>query len=161
MSIGRGKRVEQAPVDVAVFGPFRLLPAARLLERDGEPVEVGGRALDVLIALTNQAGKVVGKADLMSTIWADPTVVEGVLRTHVYNLRKALADGVGGVRYVTSVAGRGYCFVAPVVRAASEAMTSAAPSAVQLAYGLPPRLARMAGRDDAVPPLSAHLPEHP
>src|SRR5260370_23607405 len=96
----------------------------------------------------------------MSTIWADTTVVEGVLRTHVYNLRKALGDGVGGVRYVPAVAGRGYCFVAPVVRGASEAMTSAAPSAVQLAYGLPPRLARMAGRDDAVRALSAQLAEH-
>jgi predicted ATPase/DNA-binding winged helix-turn-helix (wHTH) protein len=160
MSIGQGKRVEQDPGDVAVFGPFRLLPAARLLERDGEPVEVGGRALDVLVALTNQAGKVVSKADLMSTIWADTTVVEGVLRTHVYNLRKALGDGVGGVRYVTSVAGRGYCFVAPVVRGASEATTPAAPNAWQLAHGLPPRLARMAGRDDAVRALSAQLAEH-
>ncbi len=160
MAIERGKRVEQDPGGIAAFGAFRLLPTARRLECDGKPVEIGGRALDVLIELVNQAGRVVSKADLMSTIWADATVVEGVLRTHVYNLRKALGDRVGGVRYVTSVAGRGYCFVAPVVRGASEATIPAAPNAWKLAHGLPPRLARMAGRDDAVRKLAAQLAEH-
>ena len=116
MSSGRDRRIEEDPGEVAAFGPFRLLPMARRLERDGAPMEIGGRALDVLVELVRQAGRVVSKADLMSTIWADTTVVEGVLRTHVYNLRKALGDGVAGARYVTSVAGRGYCFVAPVIR---------------------------------------------
>jgi predicted ATPase/DNA-binding winged helix-turn-helix (wHTH) protein len=156
MAVEPRKRVEQGPGEFAAFGPFRLFSGARLLERDGAPVEVGARALDILIALVSQAGRVVSKADLMATIWADITVVEGVLRTHVYNLRKALGDGVGGVRYVTSVAGRGYCFVAPVVRGASEATTPSAP----LAHGLPPRLARMAGRDHAVRTLAAQLTEH-
>src|ERR1700733_5637279 len=157
MSDDRGKQIEKGPGRVAAFGPFRLFPTARRLERDDQPVEIGGRALDVLIELVKHAGRVVSKADLMSMIWADTTVVEGVLRTHVYNLRKALGDGVGGVRYVTSVAGRGYCCVAPVVWGASEAMTSATPDAGQLAHGLPPRLARMAGRDAAERVLAHHL----
>src|ERR1700683_3491275 len=106
MSEGRSKRTEHHSGDVAVFGPFRFFPTARLLERDGVPVEIGGRALDVLSALVSQAGRVVSKAELLSTIWPDATVVEGVLRTHIYNLRKALGDGEGGGRYVTSVAGR-------------------------------------------------------
>ena len=118
MSIELSRGVESDGGEVAAFGPFRLSPAARRLDRDGNPVEIGGRALDVLIELVRQAGRVVSKAELMSAIWADTTVVEGVLRTHVYNLRKALGDGVGGARYVTSVAGRGYCFVAPVIRSA-------------------------------------------
>jgi predicted ATPase/DNA-binding winged helix-turn-helix (wHTH) protein len=160
MSGGQGKGVEKAGEDVAAFGPFRLFPTARLLERDREPVDIGGRALDVLIELVNQAGKVVSKTDLMLSIWRDTTVVEGVVRTHVYNLRKALGDGVGGVRYVTSVAGRGYCFVAPVVRSASEPTTPGTPNPWKLAHGLPPRLARMAGRDDAIRMLAAQLAEH-
>src|SRR5580700_849201 len=160
MSSGPRKVVERDPSGVAAFGPFRLFPAARLLERDGVTLEIGGRALDILIELVNEAGRVVSKADLMSTIWADATVVEGVLRTHVYNLRKALGDGVGGVRYVTSVAGRGYCFVALVVRGESEPTMPVAPNAWRLAHGLPPRLARMAGRDDAVRMLAAQLAEH-
>jgi DNA-binding winged helix-turn-helix (wHTH) protein len=159
LSTELGPRAEVEPSDVAAFGPFRLFPEARRLERDGRLVEIGGRALDILIELVNRAGRVLSKADLMSTIWADTTVVEGVLRTHVYNLRKALGDGVAGARYVTSVAGRGYCFVAPVVREA-EATTPASPNAWKLPYGLPPPLARMAGRDDTVRMLAAHLAEH-
>src|SRR5580704_1215354 len=159
MSSGQGKVVEKGPGGVAAFGPFRLFPTARLLERDGVPVDIGGRALDILIELVNQAGRVVSKADLMSMIWADTTVVEGVLRTHVYNLRKALGDGVAGARYLTSVAGRGYCFVAPVVHVV-EATTPASPIAWKLPHGLPPRLARMAGRDETVRMLAAHLAEH-
>jgi predicted ATPase len=120
-------------------------------------VEIGGRALDILVELVNQAGRVVSKAELMSTIWTDITVVEGVLRTHIYNLRRALGDGVGGARYVTSVAGRGYCFVAPVVRGPSETTTY---SAVKRSHGLPPRLARMAGRDETVRTLVAQLVDH-
>src|ERR1700722_2554284 len=154
MSSARGKHVENGRGEVAAFGPFRLFPMARRLERDDELVEIGGRALDVLIELVKRAGSVVSKADLLSTIWADTTVVEGVLRTHVYNLRKALGDGVGGARYVTSVAGRGYCFVAPVVRSGAEPTTAAAPRAWSLPHGLPPPLARMAGRDDTVRKLA-------
>jgi predicted ATPase/DNA-binding winged helix-turn-helix (wHTH) protein len=160
MSSGQGKVVEKDPGGVAAFGPFRLFPTARLLERDGVPVDIGGRALDILIELVNQAGRVVSKADLMSTIWADTTVVEGVLRTHIYNLRKALGDGVAGTHCVTSVAGRGYCFVAPVIRSVAEATTAALPSAWTLAHGLPPTLARMTGRDETVRALVSKLVEH-
>ena len=160
MSAGEGKRVGTDPGDVAAFGPFRLFPTARLLERNGVPVELGARALDILIALVNQAGKVVDKADLVSTIWADVTVVGGALRTHIYYLRRALGDGVDGSRYITSVAGRGYCFVAPVVRGTRDATTRDAPSARKREHRLPPRLARMAGRDGDVQMLAAQLIEH-
>jgi predicted ATPase/DNA-binding winged helix-turn-helix (wHTH) protein len=156
MAAERNERAEQERGGVAVFGPFRLFPTARRLERDGKPVEIGGRALDILVELVNQAGRVVSKVELMSTIWADITVVEGVLRTHIYNLRRALGDGVDGARYVTSVAGRGYCFVAPVVRGPTEATTRAI---VKNSHRLPPPLARMAGRDDVVRKLADQILE--
>jgi predicted ATPase/DNA-binding winged helix-turn-helix (wHTH) protein len=155
------KRVEEYLGEAAAFGPFRLFPSARRLERNGKAVDIGGRALDVLIELVNQAGRVVSKAELLSAIWADTTVVEGVLRTHVYSLRKALGDGDGGARYVTSVAGRGYCFVAPVVRSAAVRTTATTtPNAWNVPHGLPPRLARMTGRDDVVGTLTSQLAEH-
>src|SRR5271167_1439405 len=110
---------ERTPHDgkgVVAFGPFRLFPAERLLEKDGVPVHLGGRALDILIFLVERAGEVVSKRDLVARVWADVNVDEGSLRFHVAALRKTLGDGREGARYVTNVPGRGYCFVAPVSR---------------------------------------------
>src|ERR1700732_4834758 len=102
--------------DAVSFGPFRLIAAERLIERAGIPLQVGSRALEVLIVLVEHAGEVVSKKDLISRVWPDVTVDESGLRVHVAGLRKALGDGQAGARYVANVAGRGYCFVAPISR---------------------------------------------
>ena len=75
----------------------------RLLEKDGVPVRIGGRALDILILLVERPGKVVDKRELLAKVWADVTVVEGSLRLHARALRKALGDEVAGARYVKNV----------------------------------------------------------
>ena len=93
--------------DAVSFGPFRLAPAERLLERTGVPVPLGGRALDLLIALLEHAGKVVSKRDLIERVWPNVTVDEGSLRFHISALRKALGDGESGARYVL-LRGRGF-----------------------------------------------------
>ena len=98
------------------FGPFRLDPAARRLERAGAPVDVGSRALDILIALVRRAGSVVSQRDLMSLVWRELVVEESNLRAQLMRLRKALADGEAGARYVINVPGQGYLFVATVRR---------------------------------------------
>src|ERR1700704_2865055 len=100
--------------DVASFGPFRLFPAERLLEKADEPLQLGGRALDILITLVERAGEVVTRKELISRVWPDVIVEEANLRVHVAGLRKALGDGRDGARYVANVPGRGYCFVALV-----------------------------------------------
>lgn len=61
---------------VVLFGDFRLVPAARTLTRGDSPVHLGGRALDILIALVERAGQVVSKAELFASVWPN-TVVEG------------------------------------------------------------------------------------
>ncbi len=101
---------------IVVFGPFRLCAAERLLEKDGLPLRVGSRALDILIALVDGAPAVVGKRDLIRRVWGGLVVNDGSLRYHIVALRKALGDGLCGARYITNVAGRGYCFVAPISR---------------------------------------------
>ncbi|HWZ89950.1 MAG TPA: winged helix-turn-helix domain-containing protein, partial [Polyangiaceae bacterium] len=104
--------------------------------------------------------------DLLARIWPDTVVVESSLRVHVANLRKALGDGDEGARYVTNVPGRGYCFVAPIVSDPEvPSHTSQPPSAPEatvwrLAHGLPPRLTRMAGRDETARTVMAQLAEH-
>ena len=99
--------------DVLSFGPFSLFVAERLLKRADEPIPLGGRALDILIALAERAGEVVTHKELISSVWPDVTVEEANLRFQIATLRKALGDGRDGARYVSNVAGRGYCFVAP------------------------------------------------
>lgn len=139
------------------FGPFNLMADQRLLMKDGVPVELGARALDILIALISKPNEVVSKKDLMSRVWPDVTVEEGSLRFHMTSLRKALGDGKDGARYITTLAGRGYCFVAPVSQ--ERRATEAAPIAVANFphANLPGRLSRMVGRDDDVLKLSADL----
>src|SRR6266851_10148571 len=137
--------------DVASFGPFRLLIAERLLEKAGEPLELGGRALDILITLVERAGEVVTRKELISRVWPDVIVEEANLRVHISGLRKALGDGRDGARYVTNVIGRGYCFVAPVTRSASQrSLLPAQPVVTDRLRKLPARLTRMIARDDTV-----------
>src|ERR1700742_3315841 len=96
---------------VIAFGPFQLSAAERLIERSGEPIELGGRAMDILIALVERAGDVVSQRDLIDRVWPNVTVDDSNLRSHVVALRRVLGDGQDGARYVINVPGRGYCFV--------------------------------------------------
>jgi predicted ATPase/DNA-binding winged helix-turn-helix (wHTH) protein len=142
--------------DVVCFGPFRLSTTERLLEKGGDPVQLGSRALDILIALVERPAEVVSKKELIAKVWPDLLVDEGSLRFHVSALRKALGQGRSGTRYVTNVSGRGYCFVAPISCAASQS----APLRNSLAHspvGLPPSPARMVGRDETVRLISEEL----
>ena len=78
------------------FGPFRLTPAARLLECEGASVAMGSRALDLLIALTESPGKTLSTRELMQRVWPDQTVEIGNLRVHLTALRKALGASADG-----------------------------------------------------------------
>jgi DNA-binding winged helix-turn-helix (wHTH) protein len=104
------------PTDVIAFGQFQLRAAQRLLEKDGVRLKLGSRALDILIALIERAPEVVSKRELLARAWPDLVVDEGSLRFHISVLRKVLGDGESGARYVANVAGRGYCFAAPIFR---------------------------------------------
>ncbi|NKJ47695.1 hypothetical protein CIC12_13270 [Burkholderia sp. SG-MS1] len=98
------------------FGPFRLFPEERRLERSGSFVQLGSRALDILIVLVRHAGQVVDRRMLMSYTWRNIVVDESNLRVHIAGLRKALGDGEDGVSYVRNVPGIGYCFVGRLTR---------------------------------------------
>jgi DNA-binding winged helix-turn-helix (wHTH) protein len=70
------------------FGPFRLFAAERQLKKGDEPIHVGGRALDTLLALVERGGEVVTQKELIARVWPDVTVDEVNLRVHIANLRK-------------------------------------------------------------------------
>ena len=110
---------------VISFGPFRLLAPQRLLLEGDQPVRLGSRAFDILTALVERAGEVVSKDELMARAWPQTFVEEANLKIQVAALRRALGDGRAGHRYVVTVPGRGYNFVAPV---SLEELARAAPS---------------------------------
>ena len=139
------------------FGPFNLLVSERLLTKKGAPVELGARALDILRVLISTPNEVVSKKDLLARVWPDVTVEEGSLRFHMASLRKALGDGKGGARYITTIAGRGYCFVAPISWPGDQGNISTAVTASFSHANLPSRLTRMVGRDDDVLKVSTQL----
>jgi len=142
------------------FGAFTLLPTQRLL-LDGEgPVRVGGRALDLLIVLVEAAGKVVGRKELMASVWKKVVVDEGNLRVHVAALRRALGDDGNTHRYIVNVPGRGYSFVGDVSLSAPASPTGTWPQPDVGRSHLPPLLANVVGRDDAIREVGSMVVEH-
>src|SRR5689334_3212817 len=89
--------------DAIAFGPFRLVTARRLLLEGDKPVRLGSRAFDILSALVDRAGEVVGKQELIARAWPQTFVEDSNLKMQVSALRRALGDGQGGHRYVITV----------------------------------------------------------
>ena len=148
-SVSRGK--------IASFGAFRLRVAERLLERNGNAVKIGSRALDILITLLEHAPEVVSKRDLIQRAWGQLVVEDVSLRVHVANLRKQLGDAESLGGSISNIQGRGYCFAGQV----TWTIAGATPSEPATATPRLPRLPLlMVGRDDVVRELTAQLKEH-
>jgi DNA-binding winged helix-turn-helix (wHTH) protein len=79
--------------EVISFGPFALSVGERQLKRGEAPIQLGSRALDILMTPIEHAGEVVSNKDLIASAWPDVTVDGGVLRVHIAGLRKASVTG--------------------------------------------------------------------
>jgi DNA-binding winged helix-turn-helix (wHTH) protein len=137
-------------VSTLLFGPFRLRPEQRTLFADGEPVRLGSRALDILITLCERAGEVVTREELLARVWPETIVEEANLRIHIAALRKTLGCSRDGVRYISNVMGRGYCFVAAVARVADTPMCKEGLASVNSAIKPRRALGRVAESRSAV-----------
>jgi len=99
------------------FGEYRLDPRQQLLtDRSGAPVDLSPRAFDLLQYLLAHAGALVDKTALLKAVWPNVVVDENNLSQHISALRRALSEGEDGRRYILTVPGRGYRFVAEVTR---------------------------------------------
>src|SRR3984957_10094226 len=136
------------------FGPFELNVGERTLKKANQAIPLGGRAYDILIALLENAGESVTKSDLIAKAWPDVTVEEGSLRVHLSALRKALGDGQFGNRYIASIQGHGYSFIAPVTRYTADREATSASEGLSR---LPPALGRMVGRENIVREIQGWL----
>jgi len=142
-----------------MFGAFCLLPTQRLLLEADEPVRLGSRALDILIALIERHGELVTKKDLMARVWPGITVVEANLAVHVSALRRALRDGKAGNRYLINIPGQGYRFVAPISITQELPPESSWVPAIEQDFDMRAMLARLIGSADEVRRLAAQLLE--
>src|SRR6201994_3125351 len=130
------------------FGPFELSIGERVLQRDGQVLPLGDRALEILIYLADRSGEIVAKQELIDHVWPEVTVEEGSLRVHVAAIRKALGDGQFGNRYIANIKGRGYSFVGTVIPLASSGESR--DDGFRHQWGLPIRPLLMIGRESAI-----------
>jgi len=95
------------PPAIIELGRFSILPHRRQLLAEGRPIRLGGRAFDLLLALIEAPGTVLGKDELLSRIWPGGIVEENRLQSEISALRKAF----GADRdLIQTVSGRGYQF---------------------------------------------------
>src|SRR5271165_71765 len=134
------------------FGRFRVLPQRREVLADGQPMKLGGRAFDVLLALIEAQGAVVSKAALMARVWPHRVVEENVLQAQISALRAALGAERGLIR---TVSGRGYQFagdIRPLSARQDErdetGAAAAAPRSAPPATNLPQPVSELIGRDE-------------
>ena len=90
------------------FDRFVAKPSTRTLLRDGRPLEIGGRAFDILTVLLTSRGEIVSKEDIIAYVWPTTTVDESNLRFQMAVLRKLLGNGRDLIK---TIRGRGYLLV--------------------------------------------------
>ncbi|MDR6890296.1 MULTISPECIES: ATP-binding protein [Variovorax] len=147
------------------FGAFALWEAGPRLERDGQPIRLGSRALGLLVALVGRAGEVISKDELLAAVWPDTAVEEAGVRVHMSILRKALGPPRaqdGCLEWIANIPLRGYRFLGRVhCESVSVAVAAqAAPASRRDApAGLPARFSSLVGREVEVERLLGMLAE--
>jgi predicted ATPase/DNA-binding winged helix-turn-helix (wHTH) protein len=105
--------MDRAETPAAIeFGRFRVLPHRREVLAEGQQLELGGRAFDMLMALIEASGAVVSKDALMNRVWPDRIVEENNLQAQISALRRAFGADRDLIR---TIAGRGYQFTGEVL----------------------------------------------
>jgi len=114
--------MQAASAQVYEFGDFRLDAAKRLLRRrDGTMVPLTPRVFDTLLYMVEHHDTVLGKERLMEAVWPDSIVEENNLAQNISTLRHMFGEDPGSHRFIVTVPGRGYRFVADVKTQTEEA----------------------------------------
>src|SRR6266478_3535109 len=102
------------PGHVYEFGDFRLDAGKRLLWREDEPVPLTSRVFETLLYMVEHHDTVLDKERLMEAVWPDSIVEENNLTQNISTLRRVFGETPGSHRFIVTVPGRGYRFVAGV-----------------------------------------------
>jgi DNA-binding winged helix-turn-helix (wHTH) protein/Tol biopolymer transport system component len=111
------------------FSVFELDDSLYELRREGTPVHVEPRVLDLLFFLIRNRDRVVPREELLDTLWKEKFIGEAALSRSVMEARKAIAVEGGG-EAIKTVHRRGYRFVAPVTEEKEESAGKAPPAAM-------------------------------
>ncbi len=130
------------------FGRFELQPATRQLLADGQPVDLGARAFDLLVTLVERPGELLTKDALLERVWPGLVVEENNLQVQISSLRKAL-----GAAAIETIPGRGYCFTAQTTCFEPSAATDRLVHRLEL----PQQLTRLIGREKDTAQVKALL----
>jgi TolB-like protein/DNA-binding winged helix-turn-helix (wHTH) protein/Tfp pilus assembly protein PilF len=100
--------------EIYQFDRFVLDPVERILSLEGTSVPLTPKAFDTLICLVRNQGRMVTKDELLRQVWPDTFVEEVNLAVNVSAIRKALGESPQECRFIATIPGRGYRFVAEV-----------------------------------------------
>jgi DNA-binding winged helix-turn-helix (wHTH) protein/TolB-like protein/tetratricopeptide (TPR) repeat protein len=114
--------------DVLAFDDFRLDARQRLLSRDGREIPLSPKAVEILLVLVRQRGRIVGKNELLDAVWKNVVVEESNLYGYLHVLRTTLGNAPDGRPYVETLRRRGYRFNGEIVAAARDAALHAGAS---------------------------------
>jgi DNA-binding winged helix-turn-helix (wHTH) protein/tetratricopeptide (TPR) repeat protein len=96
------------------FGPFRIDTGVRRLYRNCEVVPLTAKVFDILEVFLQNSGRTLTKEELIEQVWPEQFVEEGNLTRNISTLRKVLGETPDDRRYIVTIPGRGYRFVASV-----------------------------------------------
>src|SRR5229473_1676767 len=130
-----------------VFSPFRLDPANAQLWQDDQEISLRRKTYEVLRYLVDHPGQLVTKAALLDAVWAEVAVSDTMPAICIGELRKVLGDEARTPRYIETVHGRGYRFIAKVSAASPPALPKprAAAGPAPIMVGRDVELAQMRG----------------
>ena len=106
--------MRDAEVPIYEFGEYRVDAGKLLLSRDGQPVPLTPKVFDTLLLLVKRSGEVLDKEALLRAVWPDTMVEENNLNQNISTLRRIFGESRGENRYIATVPGRGYRFMAEV-----------------------------------------------
>jgi len=112
------------------FDDFRIDSGLFLLSKQGQPQPITPTVFRILLLLLENAGRIVTKEELISTVWSDSFVEEGNLNRNVSTLRKALGERPSDHRYIETIPKTGYRFVFPVKRIDYQPATNRIPNSL-------------------------------
>ena len=98
------------------FDNFCLDISERILWREGERMPLSEKAFDTLCVLVRHGDHLVSKDELLNEVWADAIVEENNLDKNISLLRQVLGERAGKGKFIETVRGHGYRFVADVTR---------------------------------------------